>query len=120
MAPVGQRQPKWVPNTYLENPDEFGSVARAAHITPRDLTEAGELIASLAQHRAALVIRSHRDRGLTVRRLAELLGTDEGYLSGMLTGRYPADFDDLARWALVLDDPSILPVFDDFDGLRPS
>jgi hypothetical protein len=117
---VAERTPAWVPRSFLENPDDFGMPGPETHRAPTDITEAGQLVAALAQHRAAVVIRSHRDAGLTVRELAARIGTSEDYLSGLLNGRYPAGLDDLGRWAIAVGDPSVLPVFDDLGGLSPS
>jgi hypothetical protein len=117
---VAQREPAWVPREFLDVPAEFGKVASPAHRRAVGLDEAGQLAASLAQHSAALVVQSYRDSGLTVRELAERLGQNEGYVSGQLTGRYPAGYDDLARWAIVLRDPSVLPVVDALGAIAPA
>ncbi len=116
---MAERVPAWVPRSFLNNPDDFGVEGASPHRAPADIEEAGQLLASLAQHRAAVVVRSHRDAGLTVRELASRIGTSEDYLSGQLNGRYPAGLDDLARWAVALRDLSVLPVFDDLEGLFP-
>ncbi len=116
---MAARAPAWVPRSFFDHPDEFGLVDGAKHRLPVDLAEAGQLIASVAQHRAALVIRSHRHGGLKVRELASRLGSSEDYLSGQLTGRYPAGLDDIARWAVAVGDSSVLPVFDDLNDLLP-
>jgi hypothetical protein len=116
---VAERVPAWVPRSFLQNPDDFGVDGSSPHRAPADIEEAGQLVASLAQHLAAVVVRSHRDAGLTVRDLASRTGASEDYLSGQLNGRYPAGLDDLARWAVALHDPSVLPVFDDLEGLHP-
>jgi hypothetical protein len=116
---VAKREPAWVPRSFLENPADFGSVASPPHRSPADITEAGQLAASLAQHSAALVIKAHRDAGLTVRDLAERIGGSEDYLSGLLTGRYPAGYDDLARWAIAVRDISVLPVVDELEPFTP-
>ena len=94
--------------------------AGAAPHAPHDhVDQLGEEALLAAQHLAAVVVRSHRDAGLTVRDLASRTGASEDYLSGQLNGRYPAGLDDLARWAVALHDPSVLPVFDDLEGLHP-
>jgi len=116
---VAKREPAWVPRSFLENPADFGSVGSPTHRPPADIVEAGQLAASLAQHSAALVVKAHRDAGLTVRELAERVGGSEDYLSGMLTGRYPAGYDDLARWAIATRDLSVLPVVDALEPLTP-
>lgn len=116
---MAQREPAWVPRDFLTDPAEFGKVPSPAHRSASAIEEAGQLAASLAQHSAALVVQSYRDSGLTVRDLAERLGQNEGYVSGQLTGRYPAGYDDLARWAVVLRDPSVLPVVDDLTAFAP-
>ena len=116
---MAQREPAWVPRHFLDEPAEFGKVPSPAHRRATGLEEAGQLAASLAQHSAALVVRASRDTGLTVRHFAELLGQNEGYVSGQLTGRYPAGYEDLARWAVVLRDPSVLPVVDDLAAFTP-
>lgn len=117
---VPERRPAWVPRDHLQDPAAFGIDPAATYRQPADIAVAGEFMASVAQHRAALVVRTHRSAGVTVRELARRLGTDEGYLSGQLTGRYPAGLDDLARWAIALDDISVLPTFDTLTSLRPA
>ena len=117
---MAQRESAWVPRSFLENPDEFGKVDLPSHRAPADIEEAGQMIASIAQHRAAYVLSSHRRSGLSVRDLAERTGTTEGYLSGQLNGRYPAGFDDIARWALAVQDLSVLPAFSTLEGMEPT
>lgn len=109
-----------MPRDFLADPAEFGKIPSPAHRHAANLDQAGQLAASLAQHSAALVVQSYRDAGLTVRDLAERLGQNEGYVSGQLTGRYPAGYDDIVRWALVLRDPSVLPVVDDLAAFAPA
>jgi hypothetical protein len=116
---VAQREPAWVPRDFLIDSAEFGKLSSPAHRPAQSIEEAGHLASSLAQHSAALVVQSYRDAGLTVRDLAERLGQNEGYVSGQLTGRYLAGYDDPARWAVVLRDPSVLPVVDDLTALAP-
>lgn len=54
-------------------------------------------------------MRTHLTAGrVTVAGLAEKVGVSAGFLSGQLTGRYIAHLDDLARWAITLDDPTIV------------
>lgn len=116
---MAQREPAWVPQSFLHNPSGFGTDASAGHRTPVDLIEAGQIAASLAQHAAALVVHAHRDAGLTVREMAERLGCSEGYLSGQLTGRYPAGYDDIVRWAVAIGDLSVLPVVESLEPFTP-
>jgi hypothetical protein len=118
---VAVRSPAWVPRDFLENPDEFGIVSSPDAREAAGILEAGQRAMSLAQHQAALVIKAKRDNGTTsVTALAEAVGVSDGYLSGQLTGRYVANLDDLVRWAIVLDDVTLLPVFDSLDKLRPT
>jgi len=109
---VARKESKWIPRDFLLDPDEFGVVASSPHREPADEFEAAQLAMALAQHRAATVIRARRDRGLTVRALAEWLEDDEGYLSGKLRGVYPVHYTELALWAQAIGDISVLPVYD--------
>lgn len=112
---VARQESKWIPREFLENPTEFGMIDSPAHRAPVDEFDAAQLAMALAQHRAARVIRARRERGLTVRALAEWTGDDEGYLSGKLRGVYPVDYVELALWAQAIGDISVLPVYDSLD-----
>jgi len=109
---VPRKESKWVPREFLVNPEEFGRVDSPLHREPVDEFAAAQLAMALAQHRGAQVIWVRRERGLTVRALAEWLDDDEGYLSGKLRGVYPVDYIELALWAQAIGDVSVLPVYD--------
>lgn len=109
---MARKESKWIPREFLEHPEEFGKVDSPKYRQPVDEFEAAQLAMALAQHRAARVIGARRDRGLTVRALAEWVGDDEGYLSGKLRGVYPVDYTELALWAQAIGDVSVLPVYD--------
>jgi hypothetical protein len=116
---MAERRPAWVPREFFDDPESFGTDGFVRPRPPEDLQEAGAVASSLAQHLAALVVADHRRAGLTVKEMAERLGTDHGYLGGQLSGRYPAGYEDLARWAIVLDDVTVLPIVDSIDLFRP-
>lgn len=114
------RQQAWNPLDFIIDKRHFGESEEAQWRRPADIQEAGQLAAVIAQHRAALVVNAYRrSRHLEVQELAERIGDDRGWLSGQLSGRYIANFDDLARWAVALDDITLLPVFDSLEELRP-
>lgn len=114
------RQQAWNPLDFIVDKQHFGESEDARWRRPTDMREAGQLAAVIAQHRAALVVNAHRRaHHLEVQELAERIGSDRGWLSGQLSGRYIANFDDLARWAIAVNDVALLPVFDSLEGLRP-
>lgn len=113
--------PEYEPRSYFLDPKEFGEVDGAKHQEPGDLRDSAQLMASLAQHNAAVVIRRLRDDHLlSVRELARLTGSSEDFLSGQLNGRYPADSETIFAWALATKDVSVLTVFDTLEGFYPT
>ena len=94
--------PRFRPASAFARPRDFGRSSSAQPVPTYHLSP-GERVWALFQHDVACaVIRELKRRHWRIDQLAKELGSNLDWLTRLLHGRAPADFAEMAEWAMAL------------------
>jgi hypothetical protein len=113
--------PRFSPRDLVSPPEAFwNEEVEGVWTEPRSSEEAEQLlVAHYLSQVSRNVVAVLREVGWTRGDLADAIGEDARNLRRKVNGEYPAMFEDVLRWALVLDRPDIAYAPNSTDDLAP-